>query len=269
MEPFFQLDCLDTILILRDFDGSIIKTSKQLENSFYQMHYLGKDIYLDRNNTYWKKSVKTICHDHKEYNQEEYVNVTNLCLENERLLSDLKRDPLTKIPNINAVHEKINSILMKKQDCVIAMCDVNDFKSINDNYGHASGDRALIEISKLFVQSIQNNFDLVARIGGDEFLFIFTSTNQSGTVEKLATLREEVKQLGSILNIPLSISIGVASFNSGDDFDQKQCEADGALYYVKHNIKNKDAIAYLDHEKQTYDIYSISKNIPYQKHIEK
>ena len=255
MEPDFQLDFLSTIIILRDYDGKIIKTSKELANNFFQMHLLEKDIYLDSNNTYWKKSTKLIVCNHQEYYQEEYTDVTKFFLENEKLLDNLKKDPLTKIANLNAVQEKINSIMMSNRSCIIAMCDVNDFKTINDTYGHAMGDKALIELSKLFESSIRENYDMVARIGGDEFLFIIMSQDITSIMEKLLLLETNVQELGKSLGMPLSVSIGVSYFRNGNDWNQKQCEADEALYHIKNNVDNKVAVAYFDNEKGDFRIY--------------
>lgn len=255
MDIDFQLDFLNTIIILRDYDGRIIKTSKQLTDNFFQMHLLTDDIYLDNNNNYWKKNTKLIVHQHHEYFQEEYVNITDLFLKNEKLLEDLKKDPLTKIANINAVKEKINNIIMTKGNCFIAMCDVNDFKIINDTYGHANGDKSLIELSKLFMRSIRENYDMVARIGGDEFLLILMDNNLTDVFEKLNLLEQNVVELGNNLGIPLSISIGISYFEYGNKWNIKQNEADNALYYVKHNVDDKNAIAYYNKDTESFNLY--------------
>ena len=248
----FQLDFLNTVILLKTFDGKIVKANKELPDSFFQMHLLKENIYLDGSNNYWKKDTKIITYGQCEYYQEEYVNVTNYYLKNRKLMDDLKKDPLTKISNVNAVLEKVNNIVMSHQDCIIVMCDVNDFKNINDTYGHTAGDRALGELSQLFSKNSRGGYDMVARVGGDEFLFIFISDDEQAILDKLYYLKEEVVNLGADLDLPLSISFGIATFSDGDDWMLKQNEADGALYHVKHNINGKNAIARFDTSSQEF-----------------
>lgn len=264
LEPEFQLDSLNTILILRDLSGKIIKTSKKLSNNFFRMQQLEKDIFVD-GTTYLKKSIRLITCDDRRYFQEEYIDVTRYFLENKKLSSKLKKDPLTKIANLNAVREKIENIILSGNDCIIAMCDVNDFKLINDNYGHACGDKALTELSKLFKSYISSEYDLVARIGGDEFIFIIMNKTKETALEELSSLKDKVNDLGCVLELPLSVSIGVSSFHSGNDWKQQQREADEALYHVKNHTSNKDAIAYYDEEIGEPVFYKIPKNKYYRK----
>ena len=175
MELKFHLENSSIVLIIKDENGTILKSSCRLEEDFYNMIPLGDDVYFDNNsNRYWKKNIITFVEDSNTYYQEEYINVTDLLLEKEQLLDNLKKDPLTKISNLNAVNEMQNQIKLSGRNCIIVMCDVNDFKTVNDVYGHMAGDRALIELANLFRQSIRNE-DLVARVGGDEFFFIFIS----------------------------------------------------------------------------------------------
>lgn len=255
MDLNFQFQFLNTVILIRDYQGGVIKVSRDVPISFYQMVLIGDDIYYDYNdNSYWKKSTSTIFIDNYQYTQEEYNNVTKLLLEKEKLLEDLKKDPLTKISNINAVEEMKKQIIKTKKDCTFVMCDVNDFKIINDVYGHVTGDRVLIEIANLFVKYTRNDQDLVARIGGDEFLFIFVTDNYLSIMEKMEKLQDEVDNLGRKLNIPLSISLGVASYNENDDWLTKRKKADAALYYVKYNTDDKKNIAYYNSETDDFEL---------------
>lgn len=265
MEPNFQLDFLSTVIVLKNYTGKIIKTSKKLSSNFYQMKQIENDIYLDCNNVYWKKNISFVTFNNQKYIQEEYTDITKYYLENKRLLDNLKKDPLTKIFNLTAIQGKVNDIILSNSNCTIVMCDVNDFKGVNDTYGHAVGDKVLIEISKLFKNEICEDNDMVARIGGDEFLFIIMSNDIETNLRKLFLLKEKVRILGKNMGLPLSVSMGVSYFNSGDIWEQKQKEADKALYYVKNNSNSKNAISYYDDETAKPIFYDLSEKYCYIK----
>lgn len=255
MELKFHLENSSIVLIIKDENGTILKSSCRLEEDFYNMIPLGDDVYFDNNsNRYWKKNIITFVEDSNTYYQEEYINVTDLLLEKEQLLDNLKKDPLTKISNLNAVNEMQNQIKLSGRNCIIVMCDVNDFKTVNDVYGHMAGDRALIELANLFRQSIRNE-DLVARVGGDEFFFIFLSDDMKAILNKMADIQEKTVELGQILSLPLSISIGVSSYKNDEQWDSKKKEADAALYCVKNNTLDKNHIAYVNRETGSFELY--------------
>ena len=117
------------------------------------------------------------------------------------------------------------------------MCDLNNFKMINDVYGHLIGDQCLIEVASLFNHKI-SPFDLVARIGGDEFLFIFNSDNKEEVQEKMDEIQRDVEDLGKRLNLPLSVSVGISVFKPNDNRNEKRQEADEASYYHKRKTKS-------------------------------
>lgn len=235
----FQFDLLNTIVVLRNYEGRVIKVSRDVPDSFFYMQPLSGNFYHDTVlDLIWNKNTSLIACDGCQYIQEEYTNATSLWKENEKLLYSVKLDPLTKIANWNTVEEKKAEIINFGKSCAIVMCDVNDFKSINDTYGHIIGDQTLIEIAKLFEKKISKN-DLVARIGGDEFLLIIETNNEELVRELLSQIRNDVVNLGTKLNIPLSVSIGMAMYNSGDDWDIKREEADSHLYQNKEKIKKR------------------------------
>ena len=270
MENKFNLDFLNTIILLRDCQGNIIDVSRSVQDSFYHMSTIGEEIYYDdNNNTYWQKYSNIVIIDDSEFYQEEYINITKFVLENKKLSHDLKKDPLTKISNVNAVDDMKNELSLKHKNCVIVMCDVNDFKIINDSFGHDAGDIALIELSKLFESSIRIEQDLVARIGGDEFIFIFITDDIHSIMDKMSDIQTKVKELGETLGLPLSVSIGISNFNYGDDWETKKKETDSALYYVKNNTENKDQIAYLNYENKEFNLYKADKSQNKSKQLKK
>lgn len=235
----FQLDFLNTVVLIRDYEGKIVKISRDVPDSFFYMKPLNGNFYYDSSlDLVWNKNTSLIVCDDCQYIQEEYTNATKLWKENEKLLYSVKCDPLTKIANVNAVNEKKKEIINYSRECILVMCDINDFKYINDIYGHLIGDQALIEISKLFENNIREN-DMVARIGGDEFLFIFMNKKLEEANIIMSNIKKSVDDLGKKLNIPLSISYGISSYKTGDNWNQKRAEADSILYENKEKVKKQ------------------------------
>ena len=269
MKYDFQLEFLNTVIILRSTHGEILNISKEVDASFHQMTLLAKDIYHDsKNHKYWKKRTQLISIHGYEILQEEYIEVTPFLVENKKLSNELKRDPLTQIGNVAAIDAKEKEILLTGKACVMVICDVNNFKTINDNYGHMIGDQALQGIAKILDKNKRNEQDCISRIGGDEFFLIFETDNIACILEKMSIIQKDIKKLGDDLRIPLSISVGLSFFPSGenlyakkqDELYQKKHEADQALYYVKNNATDKDNIAYLNPDTQEFELYHADYN---------
>lgn len=234
----FQLELTDTLLLIRNYQGDIEKASKEVPVSFYSMEFLGNNIYIDnQTGMVWRKKANLIVCDECQYIQEEYTNVTELWKENKKLLYALNIDPLTKISNVRAVEDKKKEILSTGKSCVLVMSDINSFKSINDTYGHLIGDQCLTQIAELFNHAITDS-DLVARVGGDEFFFVFETDDIGLVTEKMNRIQEGVIKLGKSSGIPLSISIGISLFQQGDNWEQRKAEADSNSYNNKQRIKN-------------------------------
>ncbi len=123
----------------------------------------------------------------------------------------------------------------------ILMVDIDDFKKINDTYGHPTGDTAL----KAFVKTAESNIrkpDCVCRYGGEEFLIILHNCSLKQAIVSADRIRESVSKISLAYNtyeIHLTVSIGVASFhNPYDDVEKLIARADEALYLAKGEGKN-------------------------------
>lgn len=244
----FQFDLIDTILLIRDSQGKIIKTTRPVSEGFNHMTKIEVDknknieTYYDMSNdTIWEKKSNLIVSNGCQYIQEEYTNVTNLWKKNRQLMNRLKTDELTKIPNRVAAEERKKNIIGSNKGCTLVMCDINNFKHINDGQGHVVGDKCLTAIAQLF-----NNYvgpsDLVARIGGDEFLFIIDNDNVLEVIEMMEDIQNKVTELGKELGIDLSVSMGTSSYQYNDDWDLKRAVADKALYNNKEIYKSRTGI---------------------------
>lgn len=111
----------------------------------------------------------------------------------------------------------------------LVICDLDHFKSANDNYGHAFGDRVLKHVARKLRQNARGN-DIVARVGGDEFLFFFDYTEESeSTIEQIFS-----SLTGAYEKFPLSVSMGIAQTAVvGFEYGKLFHAADQALYFAK------------------------------------
>jgi len=120
----------------------------------------------------------------------------------------------------------------------LILIDIDDFKSINDTFGHQEGDRVLINISRLFVENIRKS-DAVARYGGEEFLIL----SPHHDIESAKILAEKIRllvqkeQLSE--KIKVTISLGVTTYKPNSTIDDLFSESDKALYLAKTTGKNK------------------------------
>lgn len=161
-------------------------------------------------------------------------------------------DPLTKLLNKRAASEytmtKLNSGLTYNQYMIIF--DVDNFKSINDTYGHLFGDEVLAKIGSAITKLLANR-GIAGRFGGDEF-FIFTKDieDEASLRMFLTALRREIKFAfeGEIENFYVTLSLGVCAFpKDGKTYDELFKKADKCLYIAKE--KGKDRFIIYDEEK--------------------
>jgi diguanylate cyclase (GGDEF)-like protein len=123
----------------------------------------------------------------------------------------------------------------------IVAIDIDHFKKINDRFGHAGGDEVLMAVAAIFTETLRRNVDLVARIGGEEFMLLLPGTTQQGAIELAERLRSHLAAMPiSIGEEPLAItaSFGVKQFDSTSDPERLTIEADDALYKAKRGGRN-------------------------------
>ena len=152
-------------------------------------------------------------------------------------------DPLTKLLNKTAAQREIGETV-KKSSGALLMIDLDNFKLVNDIYGHNMGDKILIAFAEL-IKSIIRAEDLVGRMGGDEFIAFLQNVSDENILRtKTDFLNEQIlitakKFMGADMQIPLGASIGAVFVTSeGRDFTMLYKKADKALYDVKQNGKH-------------------------------
>ncbi len=152
------------------------------------------------------------------------------------------RDSLTNLYNPRSYQEHMESLTKKKLPFGLIYIDLNDFKKVNDNYGHEIGDALLNIIAKRLQNSIREN-DRAFRIGGDEFVIVIHGTHDKSFYESvISRMRENVGRDVVVDQITLkpSISAGFSRYpDDGESFEDIVKKADDAMYYNKKVIKAK------------------------------
>lgn len=158
----------------------------------------------------------------------------------ERQLSRI--DPLTGVMNLRAFKEIADyEILRSKRECrpfSIAYLDIDNFKDTNDQYGHSEGDELLKAVVTCVAQNIRKT-DVIARMGGDEFVVFFPSTDQNSVKVVTQKIAEELKVFSIKTNWPTTVSMGIVTCADGAcTLDQIITTADKLMYEVKNAGKN-------------------------------
>jgi diguanylate cyclase len=173
----------------------------------------------------------------RSHNELSTINMDRLKLAN--------TDALTTLPN----RRFIDSVFMDaaKNDhnnhfpMTIVAIDIDHFKQVNDTYGHDTGDKVLQYVAKLLKRNIREN-DVVARIGGEEFLVIFPRTTQSvglKIAEKIRNIVEQSPYKDNDISIKLSISLGCTEVKKYVFIEKAIKDADKFLYQAKSNGRNR------------------------------
>lgn len=164
-----------------------------------------------------------------------------------RLYQLANQDPLTNLPNRKNLIEKVQLSLerAKRTNTLMALffLDLDNFKQINDNFGHYSGDEVLVSVSKQF-QTITRSTDYIARIGGDEFAVIITSIDNINTIRQAA--RRYVSSManrfiiGEGFKVSVTLSLGVSIYpTTAKSPTELLKNADIAMYQAKNKGKNQ------------------------------
>lgn len=178
----------------------------------------------------------------------------------ERIRHLARHDSLTGLANRTHLSEQLEHILTeaaRRRETVALLCfDLDGFKSVNDLYGQAAGDDVLREMARRLAGRVRDT-DIVARIGGDEFVVVQVCGQQPEAAQSLARrLLDEV--MGTMIlkgqaEIALSTSIGIAFYpNDATTADDLLARADRALYWIKNESRNNFAVynRSMEHEYQ-------------------
>jgi diguanylate cyclase (GGDEF)-like protein len=150
-------------------------------------------------------------------------------------------DPLTGIANRRTFDRTCQEwIRSARSRFVLAMLDVDDFKSINDTHGHAAGDQVLVTLAQALLASVRPG-DLVARLGGDEFAILASELTLRQAEGRFAKTIASLAAAGENGAWAPQVSCGLAEFSAGDTFESLCERADEALYAAKRAGKHRVA----------------------------
>ncbi|HHV10186.1 MAG TPA: diguanylate cyclase [Clostridiales bacterium] len=212
--------------------SSIIESQYRMKNrlgEFIWCQIMGKTIYDDN-----KNPVRVIG---------KIVNVDSQKRELEALEFKATRDPLTGVYNKEVTIKKIDKFISGNKDRthMLMLVDLDDFKRINDTYGHLQGDKVLTYVITR-IKEVFSEGEIIGRIGGDEFVvFAGNITNVEEVLDKAAILKQALDLVyrNGPTSIKISGSIGVAIYpEAGIHYEQLMEHADQALYQVKERGKN-------------------------------
>ncbi len=156
--------------------------------------------------------------------------------QNRILLKNAEYDALTGILNRRAYEQICSSSAKQKISIALLLIDMDNFKHINDTYGHTGGDSALKALASILRDTFRNE-DYVCRIGGDEFAAVLVNFKPEGfkiVQEKIASVNERLSQIEGLADV--SVSVGIA-FSSTGYTEELYKKADKALYSIKESGK--------------------------------
>ena len=137
----------------------------------------------------------------------------------------------------------------------VLMVDIDDFKEINDNYGHDVGDHAIRFVAKILKSSIRSD-DYICRFGGDEFVIVFVDCPSDIIRDRAEQIINKVQSSVNLFDNIFTVSIGISINKGNETVGQSIKKADLALYRSKTNGKN-----------QANDFEEINKDLSYKKRI--
>ncbi len=150
---------------------------------------------------------------------------------------------LTGLPNRRAFNAALDRAIEGAgagKRLFVAVIDVDHFKSINDLHGHAAGDETLAAIGRT-IHAQRGPHGFAARLGGEEFGLLMTDLEELAAELQCEYIREAVQNLP--VNIPATVSIGIAAYKPGDDAATLSARADEALYAAKRGGRNCVVVA--------------------------
>ena len=152
-----------------------------------------------------------------------------------------ERDYLYDLVNKDTLTGLNNRRILKdiKNYSAVVMCDIADYKQVNDLYGHSIGDSVIKSVSYMLKSFIKES-DYICRYGGDEFLIVFVDSNENIVKERIKSMRELVESNLILTNgEKITISLGFVMNEGSDSLTELIDKADIALYESKEKGKNQ------------------------------
>lgn len=218
------------------FYEEIVKINSQLTNKIRELyrekHSAEADAYYEIS-----KMNNELANARRELKKKNYeLEELNSKLENVSI-----KDPLTDLYNRRFFNLKAPDIIHLakriKKNCTLVLIDINNFKQVNDSYGHLEGDKVLIYLSHCIQNTIRQGQDTAFRLGGDEFLIILEATSY----DEATTVISRIKHFYSTKALGTSLAAGILEVDyhlMGSDFTQEFKEVDALMYEEKQKMKS-------------------------------
>ncbi len=166
-------------------------------------------------------------------------------------------DNLTGLASRPLLHEKLQHVITNQEPAAVAFLDLDNFKPINDHYGHGAGDFVLCTIANRITEALRKK-DTLARIGGDEFVLLLCDMTEEQEcdrfLERLITvINTPIELVDFDCHVKVSVSIGIAMVTSNSaDADTILRRADQTMYRAKH--KGNNNILFFDPEEEVHQL---------------
>ncbi|WP_070987898.1 GGDEF domain-containing protein [Halofilum ochraceum] len=159
-----------------------------------------------------------------------------------RALADLaERDPLTGVGNRRALNAGAGIALQRRiagTPAAMLLLDIDHFKAVNDTYGHAVGDRILVELTGVITATVRASDD-VFRYGGEELLVLANGATTQAAAQLAETLRKRIEEYTFDQSLGITVSISVAEAEPEDTLTSWFASVDAMLYQAKHDGRNQ------------------------------
>lgn len=152
----------------------------------------------------------------------------------------IETDPLTALYNRRSCNRKLSLLEVEKKSYTIAMCDIDWFKKINDEFGHAAGDYVLVTIAEMLAESVKD-CGFASRWGGEEFLLIYEMDSKEAQ-EKVKELRDRIREhtfTYADKQISVTMTFGIENSDPGRTHEARINEADTNLYIGKRSGRDR------------------------------
>ncbi len=240
----------DIKLIVTDFNMPVIdgmELTKEIRKKYNKNELIIISLTGSNDHSISAKFLKIGANDfiNKPFSNEEFICRINNALEAKEYLEKMTNlanlDFLTALYNRRYFFKNINSIIKAKKPYAIAMIDIDNFKQINDTYGHDMGDTVIKHLAFQIKNSIKGS-DMAARFGGEEFCIALKNVNEKNAIGFFLKLNKLIaKESAKYKNqqINYTVSIGLTTCDKYKDINTLIKEADEALYKAKNSGKNR------------------------------
>ncbi len=220
-------------------EPEIIEKMEQIHNNFHKLLTLLQ-------NAYHKQQYKKVIFLFEELkNNALWIGNKISILNSILVLKKLRKDPLTGLltrHNLDVIIEKQKDIIsVTGGKMSILFIDIDNFKKVNDIYGHLAGDKVLKEVAEIILSNIRKS-DYAFRYGGEEFLVILPYTSKEEAYKIAEKIRKEIYETPIIYDnyqIHITVSIGVSEFDLKKSIKENLEIADKKLYHAKKTGKNR------------------------------